>query len=444
MRVPAYVWQCLRTLQEAGYPSFLVGGSVRDLLLGKEPEDYDVATAAPPDAVMGLFARVLPTGLPFGTVTVLLERPIEVTTFRRDGPYPDGRHPSRVDFGCSIEEDLARRDFTINAIALDPLSGLVVDPWRGREDLKKRLLRAVGEPVARFREDGLRLLRLARFVAQLGFQVEEKTLAAARSEAAYLAQVAAERRGREFSLLLLGGSVRPALELLLDCGLMPALIPELLAGQGVRQSRLHPDDVLGHNIKTCSFTPPRLELRLAGLLHDVGKPGLAEEGPYGPYFPGHAERSAALVPRLLGRLRFSRRTIRTVALLVANHMFFWRAAQGLVPVRRLAARVGWEHFDDIIALIQADRLAIWGDPEAAGIRELAEAAAAVKAEHVPLTAAELALTSRELMTALGLGPGPELGKLRQRLLELVWEDPARNRKKDLLALARGLLPSSSR
>ncbi|BCV23399.1 MAG TPA: HD domain-containing protein [Firmicutes bacterium] len=443
MRLPEPVIACLRTLKSAGYPSYLVGGSVRDLLLGREPEDYDVATAAPPAVVRELFPRTVFTGPKYGTVTVLLSRPIEVTTFRRDGPYSDGRHPSHVVFSGDLREDLARRDFTINAMAFDPLEEELVDPWDGRADLKRRLLRAVGDPARRFREDGLRLLRAARFVSQLSFQLEEKTLSALKAEAGRLALVAAERRGAEFALLITGPNVRAALDLLVESGLMRSVVPELLAGQGVRQSRLHPDDVLGHNIKTCSLTPPQLELRLAGLLHDVGKPERWEEGPYGRFFPGHAARSAALVPVILRRLRFSRRTVRTVALLVAHHMFFWRAPQGLAPVRRLAAGVGWENFPAAIALIQADRLAIWGDPEAAGVRELAEAAAAVEAEHPPLTAADLALSSAELIAQLGLKPGPRLGALRRRLLELVWEDPGRNNKKALLDLARREISTSS-
>jgi tRNA nucleotidyltransferase/poly(A) polymerase len=435
VRIPEPVIACLKILKEAGYPSYLVGGSVRDLFLGKEPEDFDIATAAPPAAVMQLFPRVVPTGLRYGTVTVILEKPIEVTTFRRDGPYRDGRHPSAVEFGTDIEEDLSRRDFTINAIAFDPLENVVVDPWDGRGDIKRRLLRAVGDPVQRFREDGLRLLRAARFVSQLGFQMEEATLNALYAENERLAAVAAERRGYEFSLLVTGESVRSALFLLVETGLMRFIIPELLNGKNLQQGRLHPDDVLGHNIKTCSLTPPRLEVRLAGLLHDVGKERW-EEGPYGRYFPDHARRSAELVPVILGRLRFSRRIIRTVALLVANHMFFWRASQGLAPVRRLAARVGWEHFADMIALIQADRLAIWGDPAEAGVEELAAAASQVEQERPPLTPAELAVSGEELMADLGLAPGPELGALKKRLMELVWEDPRRNQKEELLALAR--------
>jgi tRNA nucleotidyltransferase (CCA-adding enzyme) len=438
MKIPETVLECIRVLWEAGYPSYLVGGSVRDLLLDREPEDYDIATVATPEQVTALFPRVIPTGVEFGTVTVVLDRPLEVTTLRSDGAYRDGRHPSSVKFGCSVQEDLARRDFTVNAMALNPLTGTLVDPWGGRLDLSNKILRAVGEPQERFREDGLRLLRAARFVSQLGFQIEEKTLQALMQEAGRLQGVARERRGHEFSLLLVGPNVRAALELLVDTGLMASLIPELMEGKGLKQGRLHPDDVLGHNIRTCSLTPPDLKLRLAGLLHDVGKYQGWTEGPYGRYFPGHATRSAALIPEILSRLCFKKRLIRTVTLLVANHMFFWRAEMGLAPVRRLAARVGWLEFDNVITLIAADRMSIWGDPQAAGLNELYEAAAAVKKEHPPLTARELALTSGEMMSALNLTPGPAVGALRQELLEQVWENPDLNTRQELLVRARRL------
>ena len=209
--VPETVLQCITTLQQAGYPSYLVGGCVRDLLLGKEPQDFDIATAASPETVGRLFRRVVPTGLPFGTVTVLLPDPIEVTTFRYDGRYTDGRHPEQVEFTSDLEADLARRDFTVNAMAWDPVADTLVDPWGGRRDLKQGLIRSVGDPAARFGEDGLRLLRAVRFVSQLEFTIEAETLAALGAGAAGLQRVAKERIGREFAQLVVGEGVFEAL-----------------------------------------------------------------------------------------------------------------------------------------------------------------------------------------------------------------------------------------
>ncbi|NLG87094.1 MAG: HD domain-containing protein [Firmicutes bacterium] len=434
--LPEAVIQCVTTLKQAGYPAYLVGGCVRDILLGHEPQDFDVATSAPPAVVQQLFPRVIPTGLPFGTVTVMLSLPIEVTTFRSDGRYKDGRHPAEIKFATDIETDLARRDFTINAMAWDPLTGTLIDPWGGQADLKAGLIRAVGDPAERFSEDGLRLLRAVRFSSQLKFDIEPNTRSALSQEASRLACVAKERIGQELTMLLLGEAVLPALRLLVDLGLLKYIIPELLKGQGMEQSRLHREDVLGHNLRTCSLTPPLLPLRLAGLLHDVGKPGKFQDGPHGRMFPGHASRSAALVPPILARLRYSRKLIKQVTILVENHMFFWRPDHGLAPLRRLAAQVGWDNFPLEIELIKADRMSIWGDSKRANIRELEAAARQIMAEHPPLSPAELALKSEDLMKALGLEPGPLVGKIRQYLLEAVWEDPALNAPEQLLALAR--------
>lgn len=434
--VPETVIQCLTVLQQAGYPTYLVGGCVRDLMLGMEPQDFDVATAALPETVQQLFPRTVPTGLPFGTVTVLLTQPIEVTTFRSDGRYLDRRHPEQVEFTDNIEADLARRDFTINAMAWDPLTDTLVDPWGGQADLKAGLIRSVGDPAARFHEDALRLLRAVRFVSELQFAIESNTLVALGKEASGLGKVAKERIGRELSRLLIGEGVLTALNLLVDTGMMEHIIPELMNGKGMKQGRLHREDVLNHNIRTCSLTPPELTVRLAGLLHDVGKVKGFKEGPYGRFFPGHAARSAAMVPEILKRLCFSKSTVKTATLLVRNHMFFWRADQGLAPMRRLAAQVGWDNFGLLIELIKADRLAIWDNPQAAGINELETAYRQVLAEQPPLTAAELALSSEELMNNLGLKPGPAFGALRQSLLEAVWSNPALNAPDELLALAQ--------
>lgn len=438
--LPEAVLQCITTLKLAGYPAYLVGGCVRDLLLGQQPKDYDVATSAAPSVVQNLFPHVAPTGLSFGTVTVVLSQPIEVTTFRADGIYKDGRHPNKVEFIDDIEVDLARRDFTVNAMAFDPQANTLVDPFGGRGDLAAGVIRTVGDPVVCFNDDGLRLLRAVRFMAQLGFDIEPATRLAMSQEAFRLQCVAQERIGREFALLLLGDNdILSALRLLVETKLLGYIIPELLAGLGMEQSRLHREDVLGHNLRTCSLTPPKLPLRLAGLLHDVGKPGKFQEGPYGRLFPGHAARSAAIVPRVLTRLRYSRKLIRQVTLLVRNHMFFWRPHQGLPPMRRLAAEVGWDNFGLQIELIKADRMSIWGDAAKAGLPELEAAARQVVAERPPVTPSELALTSEELMTCLDLKPGPVVGAIRQYLLEAVWEDPSLDSPPTLLALARQYL-----
>ena len=312
---------------------------------------------------------------------------------------------------------------------------MLVDLWGGRKDIEKGLIKAVGDPGARFREDGLRLLRGVRFVAQLEFTVERDTLAAIKAEATGLQLVANERVGAELARLVVGPGVFRALRLLVNTGLMNHIIPELLAGHGVEQGRLHREDVLGHNLRTCSLTPPQLPVRLAGLLHDIGKGQGCKMGPHGRCFPGHAARSAAVTPTILRRLRYSKQLIKQVTLLVRHHMLFWRGPEGLPPIRRLAAQVGWDNFASIIELIKADRMAIWDDPKRASVAELDEAYRRIVAERPPLTTAGLVVSGADLMAEFGLEPGPIVGKIQQRLLEAVWNYPLLNTGKDLLALA---------
>ena len=330
-------------------------------------------------------------------------------------------------------------------MAFDPLANVLIDPHDGQADLTAKIIRAVGDPSRRFFDDGLRLLRAIRLMAQLDFGIEQSTKIAIGQNASRIQKIAKERIGRELTLLLLAdGDILPALQVTVNCGLMKYMIPELLTGQGLGQSRLHHDDVLTHNLRTCALTPANLPLRLAGLLHDVGKPNGFEKGPYGRIFPEHAARSAALTPAILARLRFDKKLIALVTLLVRHHMVFWRPNQSLAPIRRVVGRVGWENTDLLLELIKADRMSIWGDINLTGISALAAAIDQVKSEDVPINAAGLALTSNELMTALDIKPGPIVGQLRRYLLEAVWEDPKRNDPGTLLSLAQQYFTDNGR
>ena len=305
--LPKEVEAVITTLQSAGYSPYLVGGCVREMLRGKAPSDYDMTSDAPPQEVLRLFGeRAHPTGLQHGTVTVVSGGlPIELTTMRRDGAYKDNRHPDSVTFGTSIEEDLARRDFTVNAIALSP-DGTLVDPYGGQKDLNAKILRCVGEPKRRFEEDALRILRLVRFCSVLGFSAEEETARAAHETRTLLAHVARERVYSELNKLLLGENAAETLLAFPDILGVP--IPEILPCVGFEQcNRHHCFDVWGHTARAVGAVPPKLALRWTMLFHDLGKPLCRTFDEQGVgHFYGHTAISARMAEDIMERLHFER------------------------------------------------------------------------------------------------------------------------------------------
>ncbi len=363
-QIPAAVVRLCRRLRERGHDAFLVGGGVRDLLLGRPVHDWDIATSARPEEVQRAFARTVPTGIKHGTVTVLeggLE--LQVTTFRGETTYSDARHPDSVSFVRSIEEDLSRRDFTINAMALDPVARVLVDPWGGADDLERRLLRAVGEPLARFGEDGLRAMRAVRFAAVLELAVDPPTLAAIPQVLDRFRRVSAERVRDELLKLLVAPRPSVGIELMRVSGLLGEVLPELLAGFDLTQNRFHAEDVYWHSLHACDGVPADPILRLAALLHDIGKPVTAaphatREGENA--FHAHEHEGAQLCDAIARRLKLSNEERERLCHLVAHHMIQlegW-SSPGL---RRLLRRVGLEHLDDLFALRAAD---LGGRPEA--------------------------------------------------------------------------------
>ncbi len=316
----------VRRLRENGHAAYLVGGCVRDLLLGLNAKDYDVATAARPDAVMGLFPHSLLVGSSFGVVLVREDSAqVEVATFRNDHEYRDGRRPLEVKFQTDPKEDVLRRDFTINALLMDPDSGEVLDFVHGREDLANGVVRAIGQADERFREDHLRLLRAVRFAARLNFQIEPETFAAIQRNASSVAGVSAERVRDELSLMLTSAHPRRAFELMDQTRLLAAILPEIKALQGVEQPpEFHPEgDVWTHTmIMLDGLDHPPLTLALGVLLHDVGKPATFERAPDRIRFNGHVEEGVRIAREILNRLRYSNETIEQVLALIANHMKF--------------------------------------------------------------------------------------------------------------------------
>jgi tRNA nucleotidyltransferase (CCA-adding enzyme) len=451
--IPGDVVALCRRLQEAGHATFVVGGAVRDVLLGRHERgaDFDVATAALPDEVRSIFGRrrTLPIGLKHGTVTVLLgegeaRRPVEVTTFRGEGAYADGRRPDSVRFLKSIEEDLARRDFTVNALAYDPVVRALVDPHGGLADLDARVIRAVGDPAARFGEDGLRCMRAVRFAATLEMALDPATLAAIPGALGTFRKVSAERVRDELGKLLLARRPSVGLELMRETGLLAEVVPELVEGVGLAQNRFHRHDVWRHTLATVDAVEPRLALRLAALLHDVGKPRTAEpreDAPEEHRFFHHEAVGARLADEVLRRLRFSNAERELVTHLVAQHMYYYTGDWSPQAVRRFLRRVGPEHVEEIFALRAADIVGFGRDVDPEDeIAPLRARVAEALREAAALKISDLAIGGAEVMEALAIPPGPLVGKVLARLLERVLDDPALNTREALLAL----LPEAAR
>lgn len=319
----------VRRLREAGYEAFWVGGCVRDLLRGETPTDYDIVTAARPERVREIFPRTIPVGDRFGVCLVVEGgTAYEVATFRTEADYNDGRRPSRIAY-ATAEEDVRRRDFTINGLLMDPATGRIIDHIDGCRDIERRIIRAIGDPVERFAEDHLRMLRAVRFTATLGFTIEPPTFAALRGQAAAIRRISAERIRDELSRLLTGAEARLGMELLLESGLLTEILPEVHALQGVDQPPVfHPEgDVWEHTLRMLSLLPrpngvadPRLAW--AVLLHDVGKGVTRSEDATGTHFYGHVQRGEEISAAILRRLRFSREETETILALVLGHMLF--------------------------------------------------------------------------------------------------------------------------
>lgn len=439
---PPSVAAVMAKLWEHGYAAYVVGGSVRDAILGRPAEDWDLATDALPDRLLAVFPGAVYENR-FGTVAV--REGHEVTTFRTDHDYADFRRPHRVEFGDDVVLDLARRDFTVNAIAwgapapqadAPPPSPALVDPFEGVADVHDRRLRAVGEPAARFREDALRMVRAVRLAAVLKFEIDPPTFAAIRDNAALAGHVSAERITAELQKLLFAARPSLGLRLMSSAGLLDVLLPELAAQRGVPQNKIEGEDLWDHTLRTLDAVPPdRPVVRLAALLHDVGKPSTLDDGP----FRGHEAVGADIAQRLLDRLRFPKLATERVVRLVRNHMFAYEPEWGDAGIRRFIQRTRIDSIDDLFALREADNI---GSGLAADANRLADLRARVAAElaaSVVLDRSRLAVHGDDLIAELGLPAGPHLGGILDALLERVIADPKLNDRATLLLLAESML-----
>lgn len=454
VKIPEELVKIGEIFRKNGFKAYLVGGAVRDMILGKKGHDYDLATNATPRQVMGIFKKVIPTGIAHGTVTIhIFGMQIETTTFRTEADYTDGRHPDSIKFATTIEEDLSRRDFTMNAIAADLESGELTDPFDGQKDIRNKIIRTVGEPQERFAEDGLRPVRAVRFSGQLGFSIEEKTLAAL-SEPEVLkktASISVERFRDEFCKMLLCERPSDSLKLLEKTGILNIFIPEFAICRNCSQkdSRgFHEFDVADHILYACDGAQKgNLEVKLAAFYHDIGKPECRTteivDGEERVHFHGHETKSAQKALASMTALKFPNETIKNVVHLVQEHMFYYEHSWSDAAVRRFIIRVKPENIENLFALRLADIYGMHRTPLKEGspawniLLEFRKRIESVLEKKSVLGIKDLAVNGRDLMQE-GIPSGKAMGMILNELFETVTESPAMNEKEKLLALAKNI------
>jgi poly(A) polymerase/tRNA nucleotidyltransferase (CCA-adding enzyme) len=445
MDIHPKISEILKTIEDGGHAAYLVGGCVRDMLMECRPTDWDIATDALPERIQELFPDNFYDNA-FGTVTVKTRdedpvvRTVQITPFRIEGRYSDNRHPDSVKFAKTIEEDLSRRDFTVNAIAVS-LNGSIVDPFGGQKDIQQSVIRAVGDPVARFGEDALRMMRAVRFATSLNFTIDGATLAAITEHSASLKTISAERVRDELIKIIDASRAFEGIQLLEDVGLLQYIIPELREGLGVEQNLHHIYTVWEHNLRTMKYAADKtysFAVRMACLLHDVGKPRSKRgEGKHCTFY-AHDAIGATMTKKIMERLKFPHDLSRKVTLLVRYHMFYYSVGEVTESsVRRLIANVGLENIDDLLRLREGDRIGS-GTPKAVPYKLRHLKYMIDKVSHDAISVKMLKVNGADIMEALGIAPGPKLGLILNSLLAAVLDDPALNEREALLTLAKKL------
>ena len=433
IQLPEKVNTIIQTLQEHGYEAYAVGGCVRDSLLGREPGDWDITTSASPDETKKLFARTVDTGIEHGTVTVLLGKEgFEVTTYRIDGKYEDSRHPTEVIFTRNLREDLLRRDFTINAMAYNDTEG-IVDIFGGMDDLKRKIIRCVGNARERFGEDALRIMRGVRFAAQLGFSLEKETKEAMTELAPTLEKISAERIQTELVKLLVSDSpelIREAYHLGITAVILPEFDEMMRTGQ---ETKYHRYDVGEHTVQAVCNVPPDKVLRLTMLLHDVAKPEMKTVDADGTaHFKGHDIRGEQKAKEILRRLKFDNDTIHKVTKLVRWHDYRMPAEKK--NVRKAMSKISAELFPMYLLVKRADILAhsmYRREEELENLSGLQKCYEEIVADHECVSLTQLAVTGTDLI-GIGMTPGKQIGEVLNELLRIVLEYPEFNNKEHLL------------
>lgn len=442
--LPKEVSDILCGLKKAGHEAYIVGGCVRDLLRGVEPEDWDVTTNAKPEEIQNIFPDSVYVNA-FGTVIVKTEseqpelKVVEVTTYRIEKKYTDKRHPDEIVFADRLEDDLGRRDFTVNALASDGKA--IADPFGGQQDLDGKIIRAVGNPDDRFNEDALRMLRAVRFAVHLGFAIEENTAEAIKKNSGWLQAIAKERIRDEFIKII--NTDRPAqgIELLRELGLMRFVIPELLEGVGTEQNKHHIYTVWEHNVRALEYAAKKkfnADVRIGALLHDVAKPRTKRGEGKDSTFYGHDAVGAKMTVQILDRLRFPKHQTEKIADLVRHHLFYYNVGEVTeASVRRLVRKVGPENINELLEVRMCDRIGS-GVPKAEPYKLRHLRYLIDKVSRDPISVKMLAVNGDVLMAELGLAPGHKIGYILNILLEDVLNDPEKNKREILLERAKKL------
>lgn len=449
--VPQILKEFNQIFESKGFKAYLVGGAVRDIFLNKEASDWDVTTNATPQDVISMFKMVIPTGIEHGTVTVHFKNvEIEVTTFRTESGYSDGRHPDSINYAATIEEDLARRDFTINAIAVDLKDGTVVDPFKGRMDIKRKIIRTVRNPYDRFMEDGLRPIRALRFSAQLEFMIEKNTFQAISNNDVQgkIKSISIERFRDELCKMLKARKPGSGIDMMEKTGVLKIFLPELQKCKGCIQSDdrgYHIFDVFEHNIYACDGAPvSKPMVRLAALFHDIAKPETKtehlENGMKIFHFYNHETASAKTCRSVMTRLKFSNAEIEKVCHLIQNHMFNYETVWSDAAVRRFLVKIGSENVEDLIDLRLADMYGKYNQPvrvhDSAACElliELQDRIKKIEENKNALSLKDLSINGKDLIAA-GIPAGKQLGAILNELFEAVLEDPSLNTKEKLLEI----------
>ena len=447
MNIPKEVKDVVEKLKQSGFEAFLVGGCVRDFLLGIEPQDWDIATSAKPEEIQKTFPESFYENK-FLTVTAKTKsnnpklKEIEITTYRKEAKYTDKRHPDEIGFAKSIEEDLARRDFTINAIALgfNKKKEKITDPFKGQKDLEKKIVKAVGNPKERFGEDALRMLRAVRFASVFGFKIDKKTADAIEENSNWLKAVSKERVRDEFVKIIMSDRPAEGIEILRKLGLLKHIVPEIEEGYKVSQNKHHIYDCYEHSLESLKYAAKKgfnKYVRITAFLHDVAKPRVKRGKGSDATFYNHEVVGAKMTAQILERLKFSKKDIEKIVKLVRYHLFYYNVGEvSESSVRRLVSRAGLENMEELLEVRMSDRIGS-GVPKAEPYKLRHLKYVIEKISQDPISSKALEINGNDIMEILKIKPGPEIGWILEILLGNILSDPSKNKKDILVEQVKG-------